>query len=597
MKHAALINSHTSTSVLTTDYSEFQPARGPIVIQDEGQSYTGTIGNDTFVGTDGEDFFDIHQGGNDTVIANGGSDFINVGARLNAADSIDGGTDTFGLDGDGSGDELDMGGSTYASGLVLGPNTIKNIEQIVFSPGFSLFLTMNDGNVAANKGLTVFMAVDPSNPTTAKSLHFDGSAETDGSFFLIAANGSGAIADDILIGGQYNDILRGNGGTDFLDGQGGIDRVQFNAAPNGITVDLRNTTAQDTGWGLLTLLNVENVTGSRFADVMWGTDLNNYFNTNGGNDVISGLGGDDFIWASRSNNSLAYPTDARFDGGDGTDLLSFRTSVFTDPLDVSIDLRIKSAQDTNEGVFRLKGIENLQGGIMNDTLDGNGLANTIYGAEGNDTVNGHGGNDVLFGDKYTSNTGSLGDVAPYSVDAATPGNDTLDGGSGDDSLDGGDGDDTLIGSSGNDSLVGGGGADTLAGGKGQDALDGGGGNDTFVLSRVSESTGAGFDTLIGFDSDEDFLDLTVAVSSVHAAINGGSLSDATFDLDLTNAIRKPELGINQAVLFTPDSGDEAGHMFLIVNANGHAGYQAGKDFVFELDHPSNIDTLSAANFI
>jgi len=43
------------------------------------------------------------------------------------------------------------------------------------------------------------------------------------------------------------------------------------------------------------------------------------------------------------------------------------------------------------------------------------------------------------------------------------------------------------------------------------------------------------------------------------------------------------LGASQAAWFAPDSGDLAGQIFLIVDANGIAGYQEGGDYVFAVN--------------
>ena len=51
------------------------------------------------------------------------------------------------------------------------------------------------------------------------------------------------------------------------------------------------------------------------------------------------------------------------------------------------------------------------------------------------------------------------------------------------------------------------------------------------------------------------------------------------------------------MVFTPDKGAHAGETFLLVNANGVAGYQAREDFVFRLDTPANIGSLSTARFV
>jgi hypothetical protein len=50
------------------------------------------------------------------------------------------------------------------------------------------------------------------------------------------------------------------------------------------------------------------------------------------------------------------------------------------------------------------------------------------------------------------------------------------------------------------------------------------------------------------------------------------------------------------VLFTPDRGTLAGHTFLIVDANGTAGYQAGQDYVIDITGATNLGSLSTTNF-
>ena len=55
------------------------------------------------------------------------------------------------------------------------------------------------------------------------------------------------------------------------------------------------------------------------------------------------------------------------------------------------------------------------------------------------------------------------------------------------------------------------------------------------------------------------------------------------------------LPLHDAVLFTPNAGGLAGHTFLIVDANGTAGYQAGADYV--IDVTGITGTLGHSNFI
>ena len=76
---------------------------------------------------------------------------------------------------------------------------------------------------------------------------------------------------------------------------------------------------------------------------------------------------------------------------------------------------------------------------------------------------------------------------------------------------------------------------------------------------------------------------------------GGSLTHATFDVDLAALVGPDQLEVAHFVLVTADTGDLAGHTFLVIDANGEAGYQAGEDYVIELSAAKG--GLSTWNFI
>ena len=68
------------------------------------------------------------------------------------------------------------------------------------------------------------------------------------------------------------------------------------------------------------------------------------------------------------------------------------TAVFGD-LGVAVDLRIKSSQDTGEGLDRLLLIENLESGAGHDVLTGSGEDNYLSSGSGNDEIYARGGHD------------------------------------------------------------------------------------------------------------------------------------------------------------------------------------------------------------
>jgi Ca2+-binding RTX toxin-like protein len=176
--------------------------------------------------------------------------------------------------------------------------------------------------------------------------------------------------------------------------------------------------------------------------------------------------------------------------------------------------------------------------------------------------------------------------------------------------------DTITGSAHADVLLGYGGNDTINGGKGHDLLDGGAGNDhlrggaandhlisnagkdTFVYGTASDSTSAKFDTVTGADfANADKFDFTFKVTGIDHAITSGTLNDARFNPNLAQAVNNDVLQAHHAVLFTATAGDHKGQTFLIVDANGHAGYQGGQDFVIRLDHALHLGSLNAADFV
>ena len=157
---------------------------------------------------------------------------------------------------------------------------------------------------------------------------------------------------------------------------------------------------------------------------------------------------------------------------------------------------------------------------------------------------------------------------------------------------------TLTGNSRANTLAGGEGDDTLAGLGGKDTLTGAGGFDTFVYTAVTNSAGSGYDTINDFNTGFDQFDLWYQVTGVDRTIEIGSLGARRFDADLSAAVGATKLGAHHAVLFTPTSGAFIDKTFLVVDANGVAGYQAGADLVILLGGNSvNFYSLTASDFV
>jgi Ca2+-binding RTX toxin-like protein len=273
----------------------------------------------------------------------------------------------------------------------------------------------------------------------------------------------------------------------------------------------------------------------------WGNDL---LNGGNGDDILVGDKGTDLFIGGAGNDSMS--------GGQGIDTVSYAGS----PAGIVLTMSKGTAQDGFGNTDTLSSIENVIGSPFADTIVASNVANVLTGGDGDDRI------------------------------TAKNGDDTLNGGNGSDRLDGGDGNDIITGGAGNDRIT---------GGLGQDTIVPGPGHDIIVYTAAAESTGPGYDIIQSFDAATDRIQLPEVVTGTDPIIVGGSLTHATFDVDLAALVGPDQLEVAHFVLVTADTGDLAGHTFLVIDANGEAGYQAGEDYVIELSAAKG--GLSTWNFI
>lgn len=248
----------------------------------------------------------------------------------------------------------------------------------------------------------------------------------------------GGIGDDTLNGGSSSDTLQGGAGADTMIGGTGNDMALYTDSQVGLTVNLQDNT-QNTGIAIGdTYVDIENLKGSDFDDILTGDGADNNVWGSTGRDEIYGLDGADRLAGQTGNDRLyggigddvllgGYSSDILL-GGDGADELNGNTgrdraqysdataAVTANLLDASSNTGF-AAGDTYIA------IEDLMGSDHDDVLTGNNAKNNIWGGRGNDAINGLNGNDRL---------------------AAQGGDDTLNGGTGDDLLFGGSGGDVFV---------------------------------------------------------------------------------------------------------------------------------------------------------
>jgi Ca2+-binding RTX toxin-like protein len=170
----------------------------------------------------------------------------------------------------------------------------------------------------------------------------------------------GSNYDDTLSGGSGDDSLMGLGGDDVLDGRGGVDTASYGdntSVTGGVTVDLSITGPQDTGSaGKDTLISIENLAGTQFADTLSGDS---------GPNEIWGAGGGDLINGGAGNDVLHGGSPARW--------------------------------QTQSDVINIDGDDTINGGAGDDTIDGGAGADLLDGGPGDDSISGGDGDDTIVG--------------------------------------------------------------------------------------------------------------------------------------------------------------------------------------------------------
>lgn len=352
----------------------------------------------------------------------------------------------------------------------------------------------------------------------------------------------GLGGDDSLFGHQGNDILEGGTGADHLDGGEGTDRAEYRKSTAGVTVNLGLNFGLGGEAQGDTFYSIENVYGSRYADLLVGDGANNVLAGRNGNDTLQGEGGNDRLLGGNGKDILEGGDDNdRLDGGRGADHLdggdgaSDRAEYARSKTGVTVDLGAGTGKGGDAEGDTLVNVEDVLGSKHDDTLIGDGEANKLYGGKGDDDLKGEGGDDTLEGglgaDDLDGGEGS--DTASYSrskqavkVDLAAGSasggdaegdtftsienvtgsrkGDALAGDENANTLSGGRGHDSLEGRGGDDDLNGGRGRDTLNGGEGDDDLGGGDGSDTYLYAK-----GDGTDTIEdGGHKDKDVVEIS-----------------------------------------------------------------------------------------
>jgi Ca2+-binding RTX toxin-like protein len=311
------------------------------------ENLTGTNDDDVLEGDNGANVLNGH-GGNDILRGDAGNDIINGG----------------------DGNDILIGGA--------GADTLNGGFGVTGGDGI-------DTASYADSASAVFVNL-------ATGIGHGGDAE--GDRLSLIDNLIGSQFNDTLIGDANANRLDGGAGADILDGGPGNDTVGYSGSAAAVSVDL--TTGIATGGDAQgdTLLEIENLVGSRFNDTLRGNDGSNVIDGGSGADKLTGgAGADTFVWHSTADTGTTPATadtvtDFNLAEGDKLDLSAIDANAtatgqqhfsfigtagftaagqinwFTDGHDTFIEMNT-NADDAPEATIRIQGVHTVEAAWFN----------------------------------------------------------------------------------------------------------------------------------------------------------------------------------------------------------------------------------------
>jgi Ca2+-binding RTX toxin-like protein len=361
------------------------------------EAVEGSINSDTLLGNASNNVL-FGNSGNDVMEGRGGIDEVNAGT----------GNDLVYANADG--DTLDGGP---------GIDTLS-YERV---PG-PVFVDLGFG-LGANGDVIVMNQPAGASPGRSTFENLIGSASGD---LLIGDIGDNLIEGrdgvDQIFGGAGFDILRGGFGADRLSGGAGIDWVYYDDSPTGVFVNLAiggsglgSTADGDVFTDVFTPADIENVLGSRSADILFGNSLDNIIDPN-----ISGATATEFVDGAGSFddddilrlNYSSVEADIGQGVGGGFDYNRFDDDSFGQGSFTRLTANGAATLDT----VNFFNIERLD-------IVGTRAADEIYGGYSDDRIVTGAGNDIVFAGNGADfvHTGRGDDFVSYNhlfIDALLP---------------------------------------------------------------------------------------------------------------------------------------------------------------------------------
>jgi len=403
--HRLIVDHDGSFSDVEWSYADFDgDGVNDLIVADQDNDYHVSITQESFsddyaYGGDGHDYIEgddsydeIYGGaGNDEIHGKGGDDTVYGGV---GDDYIDGGEGN------------DMSAYTFASSAV---NANLNTGVVTGGDGTDTLVSIENLHGSAYGDTLVGDEQDNIVHAHIGNDYVEGNGGSDTLY--------GNVGNDTINAGSGDDFIYGGEDNDYIDGGEGNDMSYYTFASSAVNASLI-TGVVTGGDGTDTLVNIENLHGSVFNDILVGDEQDNVIKGHVGDDIIEGNGGNDTIYGNVGNDIInagagddiiwGGEDDDIIDGGEGVDVLSYKKSGSS----VVVDMISKTMISETDGFDEFINVENIEGSNYNDILIGDDQNNEIEGGLGDDEIYGGGGEDkvVYQGNRedYTINVLSQG---------------------------------------------------------------------------------------------------------------------------------------------------------------------------------------------
>lgn len=344
----------------------------------------GGNGNDTLLGRGGNDT--LHgEVGDDTLYGGEGNDTLNGGPASLLAGQTDNdriflGGGTANIASGGAGDDYfyaERGGGSINGGAGTDILSFRYMTQgHVGSAGFPNLVSWVNTLGGATWGIYFDRGQLYGNPYSLSLSSVEGVEGTPFVDFIMVEDyggvAIGGAGNDTLIGEDGPQFFEGGPGADYINGQNGLDTATYRNSNAAVWIDL---TSGDNFGGEAegdTLLAINIIEGSRYADTFKGGTYLDHF---------KGMRGDDWFIATSAADI--------YDGGEDFDTVDYS--------EVSSGITVNLAANTGAGGaagHTFYSIEHVIGSIYADNITMTAGDDTVTGGKGNDTLSGGAGSDT-----------------------------------------------------------------------------------------------------------------------------------------------------------------------------------------------------------